>query len=90
MLGDLAVHQFLHEKIIPQRDMLCARNVGTVVGDVQRRRVIDMQRHAAEALTEAQSDIMLEQNTVFSFIVRATATSSASIVGCRSTPAVPL
>ena len=50
----LALHQFLHEKIIPQRDMLCWRNVGTVVGDMQRRCVIDMQRHAAEALTEAQ------------------------------------
>ena len=48
--ADLALHQLLHEKIIPQRDMPCARNVGTVVGDVQRRRVIDMQRHAAEAL----------------------------------------
>ena len=52
--ADLAFHQSLHEKIIPQRDMLCARNVGTVVGDVQRRRVIDMQRHAAEALIEVQ------------------------------------
>ena len=28
--ADLALHQFLHEKIKPQRDMLCARNVGTV------------------------------------------------------------
>ena len=52
--ADLALHQFLHEKIIPQRDMLCARNVGMLAGDVQRRRVIDMQRHAAKALTEAQ------------------------------------
>ena len=52
--ADLALYQFLHEKIIPQPDMLCARNVGTVAGDVQRRRIIDMQRHAAEALTEAQ------------------------------------
>ena len=53
--ADLALlHQFLHEKIIPQRDVLCARTVGTVAGDVQRRRIIDMQRHAAEALTEAQ------------------------------------
>ena len=45
--ADLTLHQFLHEKIIPQRDMLCARNVDTVVGHVQRRRVIDMQWHAA-------------------------------------------
>ena len=49
-----ALHQFLHEKIIPQRDMLCARNVGTVAGDVRRRRVIDKQRHAAGAFVEAQ------------------------------------
>ena len=34
--------------------MLCARTVGTVAGDVQRRRVIDIQRYAAEALIEAQ------------------------------------
>ena len=33
---DLAVHQFLHKKIIPQRDMHCARNLGTVAGNVQR------------------------------------------------------
>ena len=39
---DLALHQFLQEKIIPQRDMLCARNVGMVAGDVQYRRAIDM------------------------------------------------
>ena len=52
--ADLALNQFLHEKIMPQRDMLCARNVGTGFGDVQRRRVIDVQRHAAEALIEAQ------------------------------------
>ena len=51
--ADLALHQFLHEKIIFQRDIFCARNVGTVAGDVQRRRVIDKQRHAAEALIEA-------------------------------------
>ena len=40
--ADLALHQFLDEKIIPQRDRLCARNVGTVAGDAQRRHVIDM------------------------------------------------
>ena len=40
--ADLALlHQFLHETI-PQRDELCARTVGTVAGDVQRRRVIDI------------------------------------------------
>ena len=52
--ADLALHQLLHEKIIPQRDMLCARNVGTVVGDVQCRRVFDIQQHVAKALTKAQ------------------------------------
>ena len=52
--ADLALHQFLHEKIIPQRDTLCARNVGMVAGDLQRRRAIDMQRYAAKAFTEAQ------------------------------------
>ena len=52
--ADLALHQFLHKKIIPQRDMLYARTVGTVAGDVQRRRVLDIRRHAAEALSEAQ------------------------------------
>ena len=54
MDADLALHQLLHEKIIPQRDMLCARNVDMVTGDVQCRRVINMQPHAAETLTEAQ------------------------------------
>ena len=28
--ADPALHQFLHEKIIPQHDMLCARNVDMV------------------------------------------------------------
>ena len=52
--ADLALlHQFLHEKKT-QRDMLCARTVGTRAGDVQLRRVIDIQRQAAEALIEAQ------------------------------------
>ena len=52
--ADLALHQLLHETLIPQRDMLCAKNIGMVAGDVQRQRVIDMQRHAAKAFTEAQ------------------------------------
>ena len=34
--------------------MLCAKTVGTVTGDVERRRVIDIQRHAVRALVEAQ------------------------------------
>ena len=52
--ADLALHQFWHEKVIPQRGMRCARNVCTVIGDVLHRRVIDMQRHAVEALTKSQ------------------------------------
>ena len=50
--ADLALHQFLYENIIPQRGMLSARTVDTVAGDVQRRRVVDIQRHAAEAVIE--------------------------------------
>ena len=52
--ADLALHQFLHKNKTPQRNMFCARNVDIAAGDVQRRRVIDVQRHAAKALTEAQ------------------------------------
>ena len=51
--GLALLHQFLHEKI-SQPDVLCARTVGTVADDMQRRRIIDIQRHAAEALLEAQ------------------------------------
>ena len=52
--ADLALlQQFLHEKI-RQRDVLCARTVGTVAGDVQHRRVVDTQQYAAEAFIEAQ------------------------------------
>ena len=52
--ADLALlHQFLHEKI-SQRDVLCATTAGSVAGDVQRRRVVNIQRHAAEAVIEAQ------------------------------------
>ena len=47
------LHQFLHESM-PQRDVLCARTVGAVAGDVQRRRVVGVRWHAAEALIEAQ------------------------------------
>ena len=37
-------------------------------------------------LPRVSSDIMLEQNIASSFTVRATATSSASIVGCAVSP----
>ena len=46
-------HQFLHENV-PHRDVLCARTVGTVADDVQRRRIIGIQRHAAEVLVQDQ------------------------------------
>ena len=74
------LHQLLHEKV-PQRDMICARTVCAVAGDVQHRHVVDVQRHAAKLSSKPSSNITLEQNTA-SFIVRAVATSSASIVGC--------
>ena len=52
--ADLALlRQFLPAKIT-QRDVLCSRTVGAVAGDVQRRHVVDIQRHAAEALIEAK------------------------------------
>ena len=83
--ADLALLlQFLYQKLIPQRDMLCARTVGTVAGDVQRRRVIDIQRHAAEVFIKAQ----LQQNTA-PFIVKAPASSSASMVDCAVSPCSP-
>ena len=44
---DLALlHKILHEKI-PQRDVPCARTAGTVAGNMQYRRLLDIQRHAA-------------------------------------------
>ena len=52
--ADLALlHQLLHEKI-PQRDTFCARTTGAVASHVQRRRAVEVQRHAAEALVKAQ------------------------------------
>ena len=47
------LHQLFYEKM-PQRDVRCARTVDMVAGNVQRRRVIDIPRHAAEALIEVQ------------------------------------
>ena len=34
VVADPALHQFLHENMMPQRDMLCTRNLGTIAGDV--------------------------------------------------------
>ena len=47
------LHQLLHKEI-SQRDVLCARTVDAVAGDMQCRRAADVQRHAAEALAKAQ------------------------------------
>ena len=80
--AELALHQVLHEKITPQRDMLCTRNVGKVAGDVQRRHVTDIQWTLPKLLSKPSSNIMLEQNTASPFIDRAAPTSSASIVDC--------
>ena len=86
--GLALLHQFLHETI-PQRHVLCARTVGTVAGDMQRRCVIDIQWHAAELSSKPSSNIMLVQITASSFIVRATATSSVSIVDYAVSPCSP-
>ena len=45
------IHQFMHEKI--HHDVLRARDVDAVAGDVELQHVVDTQRHAAEALIEA-------------------------------------
>ena len=47
------LHPFFYEKI-SQRDVLCARTVGPFAGDVQRRRGVDVQWNAVEALVEYQ------------------------------------
>ena len=82
--ADLALfHQFLREKI-SQRDVL-ARTVGAVTGDVQRRRVVDILRHADEAPSNLSCNVLLDQGTASS-ILRAVATSSDFIVDCAVSP----
>ena len=82
--ADLALRQFLHEKVIPPCDMLCARNVGTVAN------VLSIYNGTLpKLLSKPSSSIMLEQNTAFSFIARATPTSSASIEDCAVSPYSP-
>ena len=81
--ADLALHQFLHDQIIPPCDILCARNVGTVV-DVSSI----YNGTLPKLLSKPSSNIMLEQNTDSSFIARAAPTSAASIE-VRSAAAVP-
>ena len=84
MDADLALlHQFLHEKI-PQCDVFYARTGGAVADDV-----LSIYSGALPKLSSKPiSNIMLERNTA-SFIVRASATSSASIVDCAVSPRSP-
>ena len=44
----------LHHEKVSKCDVLCARTVGVVTGDVERRLVGDVHRHATKALIEAQ------------------------------------
>ena len=46
------VHLFPHKEV-PQRDVLRARAVCAVAGDVKCRCVVDVKRHAAEPFFEA-------------------------------------
>ena len=87
--ADLALHQFLHEQIIPQRDVLSTRNLGTVAGDMQRRRVIDIQRHAAEALIEVQLEYHVGAEYRLLLHCQSSRTSFASIVDCTVSPCSP-
>ena len=79
-------HQLLHEKV-PQRDVLCARTVGAVAGDVQRRRVVAEQRHAAEDLVEVQLQhhVGTEHR-----LLHCQSCSSAFIVDCAVSPCSPI
>ena len=82
--ADLALRQFLHEKIIPSCDMLCARNVGTVAD------VLSIYNGTLpKLLSKPSSNIMLEQNTGSSFIARAAPTSSASFEDGAVSPCSP-
>ena len=82
--ADFALRQFLHEKIIPPCDMLCARNVGMVAN------VLSIYNGTLpKLLSKPSSNIMLEQNIASSFIARAAPTSSASIEDCAVSPCSP-
>ena len=70
------LNQFLHEKI-PQGDELCARTIGVFAADV----LLVYSSRLPKLSSSPSSNIVLEQNTS-SLIVRAAATSSASIVNC--------
>ena len=82
--ADLALRQFLHEKIIPPCDMLCARNIGTVAN------VLSIYNGTLpKLLSKPSSNIMLEQNAASSFIARASPASSASIEDSAVSPCSP-
>ena len=74
------LHRLLCENIL-QRDVLCVITEGVAAGDVQRRCIVDVEWHAAKALIKTQ----LQRHTPF-LIVRAAATSSASIMDCAVSP----
>ena len=83
--ADLALlHQLLPEEV-PHRNVLCARAVGAVAGDV-----LSMYSGALPNLSsKPSSNIVLKQNTA-SFILRAATTSSTSIVDCAVNPYSPI
>ena len=86
--ADLALLlQLVHKKVF-QRDVLYTRNVGAVAGDMQRRRVVNVQRHAAEALVEVQ--LQHHSGAEHSlFQCQSCRTSVSSIVYCSVSPCSP-
>ena len=81
--ADLALlHQFLHGKITPQRDMVCARTVVWLPAMCSADVLWICSGTLPKLSPKPSSDIMLEQNTASFFIVRATTTSSPFIVSC--------
>ena len=72
------LYQFLNEEI-PQRDVLWPRGVCASSGNMNCRRVVDEERSMPNPSLNPISCIMLLQETAL-LIVRAAATSSASIV----------
>ena len=52
--GDLTFLHYFPYKELPQCDVLRARAVCALAGDVKCRCVVDVQRHAAEPFLEAQ------------------------------------
>ena len=86
--ADFALHQFLHDQIIPPCDMLCAGNVSTVAD------VLSIYNGTLpKLLSKPSPNIMVEQNTASFFTARAAPTISASIEDCavsRCSPTLKL